>query len=114
VTLSWTASSDDWYVAGYRIYMDGVAIANTGPTATSHVLDGVPFGSHQYSVAAFDTASPRGPGATIIDQLMSGFGNMYGNLSGSDGDGHGRPGRRARTEHAEQCQRHHHPGRAGG
>ena len=81
VTLSWTASSDDWYVAGYRIYMDGVAIANTGPTATSHVLDGVPFGSHQYSVAAFDTASPRGPGATIIDQLMSGFGNMYGNLS---------------------------------
>ncbi len=80
VTLSWTASSDDWSVAGYRIYQDGVAIANTGPQATSHVLTVAP-GSHAYAVAAFDTASPLGAGATIIDQILAGFGNLYGNLS---------------------------------
>jgi hypothetical protein len=80
VTLNWTTSTDDWYVAGYRIYLDGVAIANTGPLATSHVLSIAP-GPHTYAVSAFDTASPRGAGATIIDQIVLGFGNLYGNLS---------------------------------
>ena len=78
VNLSWTASSDDWYVAGYRIFMDGVAVANT--TATSYVLTAAP-GPHTYAVAAYDTASPRGAGADIITQISSGFGNLYGNLS---------------------------------
>ncbi len=80
VTLSWTASTDDWYVAGYRIFVDGVAVANTGPLATSYVVTAAP-GPHTYAVAAYDTASPRGPGADIITQIASGFGNLYGNLS---------------------------------
>ena len=86
VTLSWSPSSDDWYVAGYRIYRDGVAIANTTATATKHTLNGIAPGTHTYSVKAFDTASPRGVGATIIEKITAGFGNMYGNLSGPGAD----------------------------
>ncbi|MFN8454144.1 MAG: choice-of-anchor D domain-containing protein [Anaerolineae bacterium] len=83
VSLSWTPSTDDWYVAGYRIYQDSVAIANTGPLATGHVLNNVTPGGHDYFVRAYDTASPRGPGADIIAQISSGLGNLYGNLSQS-------------------------------
>jgi hypothetical protein len=83
VTLGWSASTDNWYVAGYRIYQDGTAIANT--TGTSYVLNGVAAGPHSYAVAAYDTASARGAGATIIDQIIAGFGNLYGNLSGQAG-----------------------------
>jgi hypothetical protein len=80
VTLNWNASTDDWYVAGYRIFVDNVAVANTGPAATSYVVTAAP-GPHTYAVAAYDTASPRGAGADIITQIAAGFGNLYGNLS---------------------------------
>ena len=50
VTLNWTASTDDWYVAGYRIFVDNVAVANTGPTTTSAVVTAAP-GPHTYAVA---------------------------------------------------------------
>jgi len=80
VSLSWTASTDDWYVAGYRIYLDGAAVANTSPLDTSYSLSVAP-GPHTYAVAAFDTASPRGPGLTIIEQISSGLGQLYGNVS---------------------------------
>jgi len=80
VTVSWTASTDDWYVAGYRVFVDGIAVANTGPMATSYVLTPAP-GQHTYAVAAYDTASPRGAGADIISQIAAGFGHLYGNVS---------------------------------
>jgi hypothetical protein len=82
VTLRWAAqSTDNWSVAGYRIYMDGAAIANTGPLATSYLIGSVTPGAHTYGVAAFDTASALGIGANIVDRITSGLGNLYGNLS---------------------------------
>src|SRR3954452_8468330 len=67
VTLTWTASTDDWYVAGYRIFRDGqplnsTPLANVGGTVLTYTDAGVPPGPHTYTVAAFDTASPRGLG----------------------------------------------------
>ena len=81
VALSWGASTDDWYVYGYRVLRDGQAVANVGASVTSYVDVHVAPGSHTYTVAAFDSASPRGAGATIADQIMAGFGQPYGNLS---------------------------------
>ena len=81
VDLSWGASTDNWYVYGYRIFRDGQAVANVGGSVTSYVDVHVAPGSHTYAVAAFDSASPRGAGTTIADQLMAGFGQLYGNLS---------------------------------
>ena len=80
VSLAWTGSTDDWSVAGYRIYVDGIAVANTDALARSYLRTAAP-GLHTYAVAAFDHASPRGPGANIIAQISSGLGNLYGNLS---------------------------------
>ena len=84
VRLSWSPpSTDDWYVAGYRIYQNGVAIANAGATATQFVVDGVAPGGHTYAVRAFDAASALGGDANdpIISRIIAGFGNVYGNLS---------------------------------
>ena len=81
VQLTWSASADDWYVAGYRIYQDGAPIANVDPLTTSFMVRSVAVGAHTYDVRAYDTASPRGAGATIIEQIGNGFGNLYGNLS---------------------------------
>ena len=86
VTLTWTASTDDWYVAGYRIFRDGqplnsTPLANVGGTVLTYTDAVVPPGPHTYTVAAFDSASPRGLGLSIVDQLFAGFGLPYGNLS---------------------------------
>ncbi len=85
--LSWTSSTDDWYVAGYRIFDGDTAVANAGPTATSFVLNNIAPGPHEFKIRAFDTASPRGAGADIIAQISSGLGNLYGNLSSSASSG---------------------------
>jgi hypothetical protein len=81
VTLSWTASTDNWSVAGYRIYHDGVAVANT--PGTSYLANDVPFGPHTWAVRAYDTASPLGAGTDPVTRIASGLGNLYGNLSDS-------------------------------
>ncbi len=81
VQLSWGASSDDWFIYGYKLFRDGQALANVGGSVTTYTDQHVTPGAHTYTVAAFDSASPRGAGASIIDQLMSGFGLPYGNLS---------------------------------
>jgi chitodextrinase len=55
VDLTWTASTDDVGVSGYRVYRDGVEIATT--TAASYSDTGLPSGtSYSYTVAAFDAA----------------------------------------------------------
>ena len=92
--LDWTASTDDWYVAGYRISQDGRTVAQLGGTLlapgdststftvpTSFTLSGVAPGPHSYAVEAYDNASPRGAGATPIAQLAAGLGQPYGNTS---------------------------------
>lgn len=52
VTFSWTASSDA-SLAGYKIVVDGQAVAAVGPSATSTTLKIAP-GSHAWSAVAFD------------------------------------------------------------
>ena len=81
VTISWTKSSDNWTVAGYRIEDNGTPVANTAAGVTTVALSPVAPGPHSYTVRAFDTASPRGAGADIATQIIAGFGNPYGNLS---------------------------------
>lgn len=81
VQLNWSASTDDWYVFGYRIMRDGQLLDYVGGSTLSYTDLNVPAGLHTYTVAAFDSASPRGAGATVIDQLISGMGQRYGNVS---------------------------------
>ena len=55
VDLSWTASTDNVGVAGYRVYRDGVEIAT--PTGTSYTDRSVAAGTaYTYTVRAYDAA----------------------------------------------------------
>jgi hypothetical protein len=86
INVTWRASTDDWYVLGYRITRDtgtpaALPLALVGGTDLSFVDKNVPPGAHTYTVAAFDSASPRGAGATIADEISTGLGNPYGNFS---------------------------------
>lgn len=55
IDLSWTASTDDVGVAGYRVVRDGAALADT--TGTSYSDTSVqPGETHTYAVEAFDAA----------------------------------------------------------
>jgi chitodextrinase len=56
ISLSWTASTDDVGVTGYRIMRDGVSIGTS--TTTSYVDTHLAAGTtYAYAVAAFDAAS---------------------------------------------------------
>lgn len=55
INLSWTASTDNVGVAGYRIFRNGVQIATTS-SATYQNTGLSPSTSYTYSVAAYDTA----------------------------------------------------------
>src|SRR5262249_36780264 len=77
----WTASTDDVLLGGYELLRDGVAIRRLGPLATSTTDVNIPAGPHTYTVVAFDHASPLGTGATMVDRIMSAFGQPWGNRS---------------------------------
>jgi hypothetical protein len=81
VQLNWTAATDDHYVYGYRLYRDGQPVRNFHRTTLSFLDTGVAPGTHTYAVRAYDSATARGAGATIIEQLQSGQGKPYGNES---------------------------------
>ncbi|HEY1177785.1 MAG TPA: hypothetical protein VGF17_16640, partial [Phytomonospora sp.] len=94
VRIDWTASTDDWYVAGYRVFRDGAPIANVGGSyanpadstsaftvPTTYTDAGVSPGQHSYTVTAFDNASPQGAGATDVERVAAGIGKPYGNFS---------------------------------
>ena len=81
VQLNWTASTDDHYVYGYRLYRDGQTVRNFNRTTLSYLDTGVAPGTHTYALRAYDSATARGAGATIVEQLRSGQGKPYGNES---------------------------------
>ena len=55
IDLSWSASTDDLAVAGYRVYRDGTLIATAG--STSWFDTGLAAGStHSYAIVAVDAA----------------------------------------------------------
>jgi acid phosphatase type 7 len=56
VDLSWTASTDDVGVGGYRIYRDGTQIGSTTGTVYSDTT-AVPNSTYSYYVVAFDTSN---------------------------------------------------------
>ncbi|MES2324650.1 MAG: carbohydrate binding domain-containing protein [Pseudomonadota bacterium] len=67
VTLSWTASTDNVAVTGYRIYRNNVLV---GSSATSTFTDSAltPSTAYSYTVLAFDAAgnqSAMGPAAAV-------------------------------------------------
>jgi chitodextrinase len=55
INLSWSASTDDQAVAGYRIYRDGVEVG-TSATTSYDDIGLAPVTSYSYEVSAFDTA----------------------------------------------------------
>lgn len=57
ISLTWTASTDDVRVGGYRVFRDGVAAALVTVTGTSFTDSGLaPASTHRYTVAAIDAA----------------------------------------------------------
>src|SRR3989454_7141497 len=55
LTLSWSASTDDVGVAGYRVYRDGTLV--TSPSGTSASITGLSTGvPYSFTVSAFDAA----------------------------------------------------------
>jgi len=65
ISLSWTASSDDVGVAGYRLYRDGVGAGTT--QATSYSFVGQTCGrSYLLGVQSFDNAGNRSSVSTVL------------------------------------------------
>ena len=94
IKLSWTASTDDWYVAGYQVLDNGKPVVSVGGSfakagdstsaftvPTTHTIAGAAAGAHSFTVKAFDNASPLGAGATDVEKVSAGIGKPYGNFS---------------------------------
>jgi hypothetical protein len=69
VALSWSASTDNVGVVGYRISRDGFALAELPAGSLSHTDVGVGLGQHAYSLAAFDAAGNLGPALFAVVTL---------------------------------------------
>ncbi len=74
VGLSWTASSDNVGVAGYRVYVDGVEDGTT--TNLTYTASGLTANTnYQFDVAAYDAAgNESGPASTNASTLPGGGG----------------------------------------
>ena len=81
VTLSWTASTDDTAVAGYKIYRNGSLVATS--TTASYTDTGLtPLTRYSYTVLATDAAgnaSPQSSAAAATTLPTSGTGPGGGN-----------------------------------
>jgi hypothetical protein len=65
INLSWSPSTDNVGVTGYRIFRDGSATALTTVTGTSYSDTGLTGGStHSYRIAAVDAAGNQSPLST--------------------------------------------------
>lgn len=81
VTFGWTASSDEWGVAGYRLYDGGTEVAIAPPNATQFVLNNVAPGNHVFTLRAVDNASALVGVGDFATQITAGLGQRYGNDS---------------------------------
>jgi hypothetical protein len=59
VTLTWSASTDDVGVAGYRVYRGGVVLADVSGTATTYTDTVAAAGTYTYTVDAVDAVGNR-------------------------------------------------------
>jgi chitodextrinase len=65
IAISWTASTDNVGVTGYRTYLDGVAVGT--PTATSYTFTGLTCGtSHRLGVDARDLAGNASSQSSVV------------------------------------------------
>ena len=68
VDLAWTAATDDFGVAGYKVYRDGSELATIGPTTSYSDVTVAADNTYEYEVSALDAAgheSARSNAATV-------------------------------------------------
>ena len=60
VMLTWSAPADNGggAITGYRVYVDGNAIGDVGGSSTGATVNNVPTGTHEFGVAAINSAGP--------------------------------------------------------
>lgn len=73
INLSWTASTDNVGVTGYRIYRDGSLIATVG-TVTAYADTTAAASSHSYTVAACDAAGNCSAQSVAASSLYPAYG----------------------------------------
>ena len=82
ITLSWTASSDNVGVTGYRLYLGGNQVGTS--TSASYLFSGLTCGtSYTLGVAAVDAAGNVSGTATISATTAGCSGSGGGNFSGT-------------------------------
>jgi fibronectin type 3 domain-containing protein len=90
IDLTWTASTDNVAVAGYRVYRDGSLIAS--PAGTSYSDTGLSAGTtYGYRVAAYDAAGNASAQCSNVDATTT-AGSWAGTVligTGSTDRGHG-------------------------
>ena len=65
INLTWTASTDNVQVTGYRIYSDGVVVATT--TTTNHTFMGlVESTTYSYNVTAYDASGNESRVSSLV------------------------------------------------
>ncbi len=65
LAVSWSASTDNAGVSGYRVYLDDAAVGDTSATARQFTFEGLKCGrNYRWSVDAADAAGNRSPKAT--------------------------------------------------
>jgi chitodextrinase len=75
ILLSWTASTDNVAVSGYRVFRDGSAIATS--TATSYTNSGLAAATtYQYTVTAFDAAANESAQSLAVSATTSADANQ--------------------------------------
>lgn len=87
VSLSWTASTDDRGVTGYKIFQNGTFLTSTA--ATSFDVTGLSQGTYSYKVSAYDAAgnesAQSAPAAAEIGDIIAPSipANLSGTVSGT-------------------------------
>lgn len=66
VTLTWTPSTDNVAVKGYRVRRNGTRIATTGPNPTYVDMKVSPSTSYRYRIKAFDAAGNVSAGSAVV------------------------------------------------
>ncbi|MCW3842512.1 DNRLRE domain-containing protein [Micromonospora yasonensis] len=73
VSLAWTAATDNYGVTGYRVYRDGVPVANLPTTATSWTDTAVAGATrYEYTLDAVDAAGNRSDRSTPVAVTIPG------------------------------------------
>lgn len=81
VDLSWTASTDDNAVTGYKVYKDGALIAS--PTSTSYSVNALSAGTtYEFYVTAFDAAGNVSDASSTVSVTTQSAGVTYCTSSG--------------------------------